>query len=293
MTNKIAVFGGNIQGKKIIELKEEANNLGIILDLFSYSEIVFETKDGKILVEGRDLNNYDVYFFRKTKKYWEEVSLILDQLDEDKIIIDPIVKNARPSDSCKAYQMLRLSQAKLPVPRSIYGGLDFLKNKAIKEFEFPVIIKGSRGDRRKQVFKLYGEEDFEARIEELKLIEENGENKYMLQEYIVNEEDYRVMVLGNKVLGTMKRAIGDNPKIKDQYSQVSLPEKIEKLTIEAAKICGVAIAGVDIVFRNKDFDKPLFYEVNRSPSYDRFMESTGINVPKEIVKYLANLKLDQ
>ena len=61
--------------------------------------------------------------------------LILDQLDEDKIIIDPIVKNARPSDSCKAYQMLRLSQDNLPVPRSIYGDLDFLKNKAIKEFE--------------------------------------------------------------------------------------------------------------------------------------------------------------
>ena len=288
--NKIIVFGGNVKGEKFIELKEAADKLGVELDLVSYKEMGFRTDNGKVFIGDKRINDYDVYFFRSSKKYWEEISLILDQLDKNKIIIDPMVKKARTSDACKAHQMLVLSQAGLPVPKSVYAGLGLLENKIINEFEFPVIIKGSRGDRRRDVFKLYGKKDFKERLEELKVIEKNGENKYMLQEYIVNKEDYRVMVLGDKVLGIMKRAVGDNPRLKNQFSQSDLPEEVKKLAVEVARVCEIAIGGVDVVFRDGDFKKPLFYEVNKTPNYSRFVEVTGINVPEEIIKYLANLK---
>lgn len=291
MKNKIVVFGGNIYGVKILELKKAAKELRVRLDLISYSEMFFKTKDGKVMIGKREVNDYDVYFFRNTKRYWEEVSLILDQLDEDKKIIDPMVKSARPSDACKAYQMLVLSQSDLPVPKTIYGGLDFLKNEAIKKFDFPLIIKGSRGDRRSQVFKLYDKEDFETKIEELKLNKENIKNKYMLQEYVVNEEEYRIMIVGNKVLGIVKKTAGvDNPNLRNQFIEVDLPDGIKKLAVEAARVCGIAIAGVDVVFRNDDLEKPLFYEVNKTPGYTRFVEATGVNVAKEIVEYLSTLE---
>lgn len=289
MKNKIVVFGDDIKSEKFVELKEVADKLGIKLDLIPYKGMGFKTESGKVFIADKGINDYDVYFFRNTKEYWEEVSLILDQLSENKKIIDPMVKRARPSDACKAYQMLKLSQAKLPVPRSIYGSLEYLEREAIKEFNFPVIIKGSRGDRRSQVFKLFGVDDFKEKIEELKVIENNRENKYMLQEYIVNQEDYRIMVIGNKALGVMKRAVGENGRLKNQFSQVDLPKGIEKLAIKAAELCGIAIAGVDIVFRDGDFKKPLFYEINKTPNYSRFVEVTGINVVEEIVKYLDSL----
>jgi len=288
--NKIIVFGGDVRKEKFVELKEAADKLGVDLDLVAYGEVGFRTENGQVFIGDKKINDYDVYFFRNSKNYWEEITLILDQLDKDKIIVDPMVSKARASDACKAHQMLVLSQAGLPVPKSVYGGLSLLENKIIEEFEFPVIIKGSRGDRRRQVFKLFGKDDLKERLEELKVIEKNGENKYMLQEYIVNKEDYRIMVVGDKVLGVMKRAIGDNPRLKNQFSQSDLPEEIKKLAIKAAKVCEIAIGGVDVVFRDGDFEKPLFYEVNKTPNYSRFMEVTGVNVPEEIVKYLANLK---
>ena len=290
MTNKIVVFGGNVKGFKFLELKEAAERLGVDLELVSYKQMSYETEMGKILIDGREMKNYDVYFFRSTKKYWEEVSLILDNIDKNKIVVDPIVRSGRPGDVCKAYQMLVLSQAGLPVPKSIYGSLNYLKKEAIKNFEFPLIIKGSRGDRRRQVFKVYGKEDFKKWTEELSVLEKNGENKYMLQEYIVNKEDFRVMVLGDKVLGVMRRGIGDNPRLKNVFEKTDLPENVKKLAVEAAKKCGIWIAGVDVVFRNDDITKPLFFEVNRTPNYTRFVEVTGIDVATEVVKFLANLE---
>ena len=290
MKNKIVVFGGNRKGGKMLELKAAAEKLGVELDLVSYSQISFETESGKVLVDGKEIKDYDVFFFRTTKKYWEEVNLITDKLDENKIIVDPLVKKGRPSDACKAHQMLVLSQAGLPVPKTIYGGWKYLEKEAVKRFEFPLIIKGSRGDRRRQVFKIYGETDFETRLETLKLLEKSGENKYMLQEYIVNTEDFRVMVLGDRVLGVMRRAIGDNPRLKNRFEKTDLPEEIKKMAVEAAKTCGIMIAGVDVVFRNDDITKPLFFEVNKTPNYDRFVEVTKINVAEEVVKFLGEVK---
>lgn len=290
MTNKIVVFGGNVKGSKFLELKEAAENLKIDLELISYKQLSYETEIGKILIDGSEMKDYDVYFFRNTKKYWEEVSLILDNIDKNKIVVDPIVRSGRPGDVCKAYQMLVLSQAGLPVPRSIYGSLSYLKKEAVKRFEFPMIIKGSRGDRRRQVFKVYGKDDFKKWTEELKELEKNGENKYMLQEYIVNKEDFRVMVLGDKVLGVMRRGIGDNPRLKNVFEKTDLPESVKKLAVEAAKKCGIWIAGVDVVFRDDDMTKPLFFEVNRTPNYTRFVEVTHIDVASEVVKFLANLE---
>jgi len=168
--------------------------------------------------------------------------------------------------------------------------LSFLKKEAVKKFEFPLIIKGSRGDRRRQVFKIYGKEDFKKWTDELKVLEKNGENKYMLQEYIVNKEDFRVMVLGDKVLGVMRRGVGDNPRLKNVFEKTDLPENVKKLAIEAANKCGIWIAGVDVVFRDNDMSKPLFFEVNRTPNYTRFVEVTGIDVATEVVKFLANLE---
>jgi len=253
-------------------------------------DISFETESGKVLVNGEKMKDYDVYFFRNTKKYWEEANLVTDQLDTDKIIVDPMVKNGRPSDACKAHQMLVLSQAGLPVPRSIYGSLEYLKKEAVKRFEFPLILKGSRGDRRRQVFTVYSESDLETKIDGLKLVEKTGENKYMIQEYIVNTEDFRVMVLGEKVLGVMRRAIGENPKLKNNFEKTDLSDEVKKLAVEAAKICEIMVAGVDVVFRNNDVNKPLFFEVNKTPNYNRFVEVTGINVAQEVVKFLAEVK---
>jgi glutathione synthase/RimK-type ligase-like ATP-grasp enzyme len=110
---------------------------------------------------------------------------------------------------------------------------------------------------------------------------------YMLQEYLENTEDFRVMVVGDKVLGVMKRAVGDNERLKNVFTRVELPQKDLDLAVEAARACGIKIAGVDMVYE-KGNEVPLFWEVNKTPNYSRFQEVTGIDVPREIVRHLAS-----
>ena len=69
-----------------------------------------------------------------------------------------------------------------------------------------------------------------------------------------------------------------------------LPEEIKQLAVKAAKVCGLAVAGVDVAFRNNDLKKPIIWEVNKGPQFKGFMQATGIDVPAEIVKFLVGLK---
>jgi RimK family alpha-L-glutamate ligase len=275
------------------------------------------------------ISDYDVLFFRTTGKHWEEVDLIVNQITKNKstiskipIIIDPIVLSGKPSMACKAHQMLALKSAGIDVPKTVYGSLWYLfekmrqsqsvflgphsnakrvdavvqKNTFASDFNFPIIIKGSGGDRGTRVFKADNVEEMEKLVRDLRKTETEEGKRYMLQEFIPNDGDYRVLVLGKKVLGVMKRSSQSLEEFKNNYSAggkvevATLPQNILDLAVKAAEVCGLAIAGVDVAFRDFDINKPVIWEVNKGPQFKGFMQATGINVPEEIVKYLVSLK---
>jgi RimK family alpha-L-glutamate ligase len=275
-----------------------------------------------------NLGNYDVLFFRTTGKHWEEVDLVVREVKmmegKKPQIVDPIILNGKPSMACKAYQMLTLGEAGIDVPRSIYGSLwylyEFMSNNINSqghffhsgqsatqveitskmvtsnfEFDFPVIVKGSGGDRGTRVYKADNLDELENLVRDLRKTETEEGKRYMLQEYIPNDGDYRVLVLGSKVLGVMKRSSQDKREFRNNYSAggkvevAELPEEIKKLAVKAAEVCGLGVAGVDVAFRDNDRTKPVIWEVNKGPQFKGFMASTGIDVPSEIVKYLVGL----
>ena len=285
--NKIVVLGHNARSKQFNELKRAASRLGVELDLCSYDQMHFDTATKEMSLNGKQVNSYDVYFFRNSKGCWEEVNLVANHLDNSKIIVDKVMQHASPSEICKAHQMDVLSNAGIEVPKTVYGSLSYLSSEAVRQFTYPLIIKGSKGDRVEQVFKVIGPRAFAEKIAELKPVEDAGENKYMLQEYIRHSVNYRVLVVGDKVLGVMSREFGDNPRIRNEFNSCDLPDSAKQVAVNASKICGISVAGVDMVFKDS---RPLIFEVNKTPSYDRFVEVTGIDVASEIVKFLANLR---
>ena len=124
---KIAVFFGGKISRHLVLVKKAAEKLGQELDLISYNKVFFDTLDGEVKLKGKNVMDYDVLFFRTTGKHWEEVDLILDSIrDGDKgrpQIVDPIVEFGKPSFARKAWQMLKLTEAGIEVPRTIYGSL--------------------------------------------------------------------------------------------------------------------------------------------------------------------------
>jgi len=313
---KIAVFFGGKISQHLVLVKKAAKKLGVSLDLVSYNRVCFDTEKREILIrpnlsgetkiqqfdDYKKVDDYDVLFFRTTGKHWEEVDLIINSIKrDDVVVVDPLIKDGKPSMACKAWQMLALKEAGIEVPKTIYGSLWFLYESMmvkVTPFNFPVILKGSGGDRGTRVFKADNLEELEKLVRDLRKSETEGGKRYMLQEFIPNDGDYRVLVLGEKVLGVMKRSSQSEDEFKNNYSAggkvevAELPEEIKQLAVKAAKVCGLAVAGVDVAFRDNDLKAPVIWEVNKGPQFKGFMQATGIDVPAEMVKFLVSLKND-
>ncbi|MBI2465275.1 hypothetical protein HYV64_03970 [Candidatus Shapirobacteria bacterium] len=324
---KVALFFGGMISQHLVMIRKAAKKLGVDLDLVSYNRVCFDSQEKRVKIRGNlgrwgsaeewiNLGDYDVLFFRTTGKHWEEVDLVVKEVKQmngkKPVIVDPIILNGKPSMACKAYQMLALGEAGIDVPRSIYGSLWYLydtmkeisnnqisrnKQLPISKFQFPIIIKGSGGDRGTRVFKADNLGKMEILVRDLRKTETEEGKRYMLQEFIPNDGDFRVFVLGGKVLGVMKRSAKQNStEFRNNYSAggsvevAELPVEIKQLAVKAAKACGLAVAGVDVAFRNNDRSRPVIWEVNKGPQFKGFMEATGIDVPREIVKYLVSLR---
>jgi len=302
---KIAIFYGGKISQHLVMIREAAKKLGASLELISYNRVGFDTEKGEVFIRGGvgkweervDVNSFEVIFFRTTGKHWEEVNLVIDGIKNEKIkIVDPLVKVGKPSMACKAYQMLELKKAGIDVPKTVYGSLQYLRESGIAQFEFPVILKGSGGDRGTRVYKADNQEELEALTMEMRESEIEEGRRYMLQEFIPNDGDYRVLVLGDRVLGAMKRFSQSKSEFRNNYSagggvEIShLPEELYELAIKAAKTCGLLVAGVDIAFRDFDKSRPVIWEVNKGPQFSGFMKATGIDVPAEIVKFLMEIE---
>ncbi|HEX8923412.1 MAG TPA: hypothetical protein VF828_01620 [Patescibacteria group bacterium] len=319
---KIALFFGGKITQHLVLVRNAARKLKVDLKLISYNQVFFDTEDGKVKLRAKlgsdevySVNDFDILFFRTTGKHWEEVDLIINSIERDDIVVvDPLVRYGKPSYACKAWQMLKLKEAGIDVPRSVYGSLwflyEFMKNEtnAAREkfiggeccdfegWKFPVIIKGSGGDRGTRVYKANNLEELEKLVRELRTSEVDEGKRYMLQEYIANDGDFRVLVLGQKVLGVMKRSAQSKDEFRNNYSAggkvevAELPDEIKKLAVKAADKCGLWVAGVDVAFRDFDQKKPVIWEVNKGPQFKGFMAATGIDVPAEIIKFLVSLK---
>jgi ribosomal protein S6--L-glutamate ligase len=139
------------------------------------------------------------------------------------------------------------------------------------------------------------QEELTKLVRELRVSEINDGRRYLAQEYIKNDGDYRVIVMGNKVLGAMKRSRQVEGEFRNNFSRGGkvevawLSEEAKALCVRAASACGLAIAGVDLVFEDDNPNKPMFWEVNRGPQFKGFMQATGIDVPREIIKLFKNL----
>jgi ribosomal protein S6--L-glutamate ligase len=103
--------------------------------------------------------------------------------------------------------------------------------------------------------------------------------------------DLRLFVVGNKVVASMMRkaAKGDfrsNVHRGGSANRVKITKDEYQMAVKATRDLGLKIAGVDIIRSKKG---PMILEVNSSPGLEGIEGTTGINVAKEIVKYIERI----
>jgi glutathione synthase/RimK-type ligase-like ATP-grasp enzyme len=175
------------------------------------------------------------------------------------------------------------------LPRTFYGPVDELASK-VAELGEKAILKDNRGHKGKLNFVVTSADEV------LKLARENEGVRFVLQEFIPNSGDYRVLVLSYKPVLVIKRTAGAGSHLNNTSQGGSaelvpidqVDPKIVEMAVKVSRAEGLEVSGVDIII-DKNTGKFYILEVNHAPqiSSGSFTEEKAV-VYAKFVGELAN-----
>ncbi len=184
----------------------------------------------------------------------------------------------------KLISMQKISQAKLPVPKTVMGDRAVHVSWMIEQIGgLPGIAKGLTGSQGKTVYPL--KDAYQSNVF-LKNFFDRKEN-LLIQKFIDSgEKDIRAIVINGEVVVAMERTAAKG-ELRANISQGGSGKKIElsdedkRICIRAASACGLMVAGVDIM-KDKNGDT-FVIEVNGNYGY-HIEEITGVDISTPLIK---------
>jgi len=202
----------------------------------------------------------------------------------------PCVNGSEPIETVK--DKLRTSQILsrhgIPIPNTMMVRFP-IDEKLVKDnIGFPCVVKVVTGSYGEGVYLCERQRDFKKLME---FVDNLGNKKTMIvQEYLGERpgEDLRVLVIGGKVVGAMKRTApeGDfraNITNGGTGSRFEVTEEIDYLARETARFLKLDIAGVDLLFDPRGF---RVCEANSNPGYLGFEKYCEVDVADLITEYV-------
>ncbi|MBD3300595.1 MAG: ATP-grasp domain-containing protein [Candidatus Moranbacteria bacterium] len=261
------------------ELKKSALKKGFQVEIVDISEIN-EVRSFDFLG--------DVIFWRSSSldKSWEKNTLY-NIIDEKKLFSRALLKFPYLSYKFFQQKVVSVKTGLNFIPTYVFKTkkqfLDFISKSDI--LDYPLIAKPNWGGEGKGVVKLEKSED----LKKLSL----PISEYVFQKFILNKGDFRILILGGRVLGIMKRK-GQAGNIVNNFSrgggvwEVKDKREIKvlsEISIEIAKLFGMDFCGVDII-KSKEDGRYYFMEVNSAPQWMGFQKATGLKVADLIVEFM-------
>ena len=220
----------------------------------------------------------------------------LDLISEFERLGYCIVNNRTTINVCadKYRNYVRLKDYGLTQPKTV-----LIPNKDMVEtsFEaldtkFPIIMKTLRGSKGVGVLFVESKKSLDAIVQLVYKTDEDSD--LLIQEYIKTDYDVRVIVLGGRVIASMKRDVVEGD-FRSNYSQGGSVSKFDLTDVEE-KQCLLAAKAVDGIFtavdfipaKNRDKNPPYILEVNSSPGTDGIEEATNTNISKEVLTHFLN-----
>ena len=190
----------------------------------------------------------------------------------------------------KLYTQQVLGESNLPVPKTLLVRHPIKLEWVEKNIGFPVIIKTLSGSFGAGVFLAENKKQFEQLVKMAEITKKSY--NIIVQEFVKDSwgKDLRVFVLNGKVIGCMMRQATDedfraNISRGGEGIPYQITEEIEWLGGESARLLGLDIAGVDLLFDNGGYK---ICEVNSSPGFEGMDKYTHTNIAEEIVNYIKH-----
>lgn len=258
-----------------------------------YDNLGFYFEQGAIkpfwVATGKEFGGYSAVVFKSYYRYVENALVLAEffRWTNTKFVCSELRDGISFS---KLSQYARLATANLPLPRTLYLPSVHLAGAYqtfVDRLGLPFIFKASGAKGGDANYLIKDENQYQEAVKS------NPEIEFVAQEFIPNDSDLRVMILGNSIEMVIQRQRHDESTHLNNTSQggsavlldpTELDNESQELSLKAAKLLKREFAGVDLMFA-KDSGKPYILEINASPQV-----ATGAFTEEKIEKYGNFLK---
>jgi ribosomal protein S6--L-glutamate ligase len=237
--------------------------------------------------KGGELGHYDAVIPRIGSSVTFYGAAVVRQLEMMNVFcVNDSVAITRARDKLRSLQLLSKKGIGLPITGFAHS-LDEITDLIKMVGGVPLVIKFLEGTQGIGVVLVETSKAARSVIEAFLGLKVN----ILVQEYIKesNGADIRCFVVGGKVIAAMKRQSKSPEEFRSNLhrggsaSAVDISEEERAMSIRAAHIIGLNVAGVDIVRSNRG---PLIMEVNASPGLEGIEKATGLDVAGSIIEFI-------
>ena len=206
----------------------------------------------KIIVLSTSPNHLQNYIFSALTCYCRKYAI-------------PILDDSFSNTDGKLYALWRFWENNIPVAKTFFGPIEFMAEKII-ELGGKGILKSVQGTKGKDNYLIDSPDIIR------KIINESPEKSFILQNFISNNGDWRIILANySPELAIYRSSHGkdyrNNTSVGGDAKLVPLEKvdpKILELSVNASKALGIKIAGADIM-QDSETGEYTVLEVNRTP----------------------------
>ena len=284
---KLGILSQDIRLYSTSRLYESAKNRGHDTEVVSYLRCYMNIAKAKprIFYQGRQIS-FDVVIPRIAATWTFYGAAVVRQFElMGALSANTSASISRSRDKLRALQLIGNSGVEMPVTGYVHLSRD-IESVLNTVGQPPYVIKLLEGTQGRGVVLTETMEAAISAIETMKKIDAN----ILIQEFISESkgEDIRAIVVGDKVVASMKRKakpgeFRSNVHLGGSVENYELNDLEKENAVKAAKVLGLSVAGVDLIQSNRG---PLVLEVNSSPGLEGIEKASGIDVADKIIEYL-------
>ncbi|MBP9748810.1 ATP-grasp domain-containing protein [Patescibacteria group bacterium] len=277
---------GKPDGEEARRIAIAAKERGHQTTIASFADVVISAGANTTINIGKiPLESFDLLLFRNFFPFISEALLVAERFHaarkrviDTRLVTTPVIMS-------KMYEATILEQHGVTVPKTIQCFSADAVRTILPTMRFPLILKSVHGRGGTQVFRAQNQQAV------LRLLAQAPPGTFLLQDYLPSRIDYRVLTIGYRAIGAVRRSVPENDFRTN--SGLGAPAKRTPLTPLLATIAETAshalgreCAGVDIRISK---GIPYVLEVNQTPGFIHFEKATKIDVAGLLIRYFESL----
>jgi glutathione synthase/RimK-type ligase-like ATP-grasp enzyme len=273
---------GKSKSNVSLEIKIALEERGYVCKRLQVVDIYFSSivNQFKALHRRVDLDQFDIFIFRNIahgdREYVFTLANYLASLN--KIVFDGFLKKYIENN---INILFLLSQHNIPTVQSIFTLGRKTARDILIDLPHPILIKQDNSDTKNYIMSDEWTDSYDA-------VRTNTYKKFEFQEYVNTRTLYRVHMIGEHVIGGLKRQILDKDnklsfsnKFKSTFFRVE--DHLADLSKKVSQALDFAFFHIDFVEINGQF---YVFNVKRSTDFRLFSKLSGINYCQKLVEFL-------